>query len=895
MPFTLYSYFNLFYRHPSHYKEHCRRHTGESPYQCTDCSARYKTRNTFKRHLKVHHGKLLTASGTHTPMPTDAFAQVQEVEKGKEQNKSNNKIQSINGEVHSNNNLNVAVSIKPIVEIGRQHDVNNVENRASYKNAGSLSIQDDDDFVVDYHYGDSILNDEEVARISHAATSQEGTIKFINEEGTGIHVDQSCQFTNKCIPGDGRQLQERHRNISTMSSESYYPSSNSEFSTPRMEELTSMTKCSPIGCKTTETPPLLKFAALPPTTIASAANSATFLPNEPLQKPDAPIFGISTNKSDLLQRKRNYSETSLPLKHNIGSNSVSKQSAFDPISTFRLSSINKNQTEANGTNGVIITVPSDLRDRTLPLTVTSTGQISLQGATAQRVLPDHSAVRDNSNSINKPSFTLSSSSNNRKTFIVQTGQSGNSSTSTIAPRQGSQHIILKEAGNNISNSNKNRIILSQRPVTQNRDQVQKTTFAQCQGTNARHIKTTFPISGNSTNASSNISISSSSIQHPKQALLAQINGRQVLLIPKQEESSVRSVDKTTSAPVIISSQQIGTKETMFPSPQYKILRMMPPQKVNSSGSAFNIAPAASNMIEEDNEPSKLEQCLRYGSAAVVKPIITSSNVPLPYSESQQRIIISNPEPLQSTPLASTSAVSTGGSFFERQLFDVKTTRESIDYMRRDSSDSGKSDIITSSTVDIRSFSNEQTISYQLPSPISSQASKSYHSFLTNNPEGGYVSSSVISHENGQFKDINASSANVIIGESSIVRVTSISPDYKPLVKTNGIGRINYEQIEPTVNKDVVIKKYKVCSSLEQHDYRRNQLHNQQPEASKFYESSDQHYLSGSSGGDSGFIEQSPNITPQSINFSHNSTNLLHVSSSNGTPTTKNIKKEYIIQ
>ncbi len=58
-----------------YFQEHLRRHTGETPFHCTDCPLRFKTRNTYKRHLKTRHGKLLTADGIRM-MPHDDFVKI---------------------------------------------------------------------------------------------------------------------------------------------------------------------------------------------------------------------------------------------------------------------------------------------------------------------------------------------------------------------------------------------------------------------------------------------------------------------------------------------------------------------------------------------------------------------------------------------------------------------------------------------------------------------------------------------------------------------------------------------------------------------------------------------------------------------------------------------------
>lgn len=42
-----------------------RTHTGETPYLCTDCLQRFRTRNTYKRHLRTRHGKTLLPDGIH--------------------------------------------------------------------------------------------------------------------------------------------------------------------------------------------------------------------------------------------------------------------------------------------------------------------------------------------------------------------------------------------------------------------------------------------------------------------------------------------------------------------------------------------------------------------------------------------------------------------------------------------------------------------------------------------------------------------------------------------------------------------------------------------------------------------------------------------------------------
>merc|ERR1712038_852907 len=95
----------------------------------------------------------------------------------------------------------------------------------------------------------------------------------------------------------------------------------------------------------------------------------------------------------------------------------------------------------------------------------------------------------------------------------------------------------------------------------------------------------------------------------------------------------------------------------------------------------------------------LERCLRYGSAAVEKAVVTGNNTSVVYTGTQDPcndVPKNDPlDPFRPMKLGNFSEVN---KLFEKQYTDGRN-RESIESMRRDSSDSGKSDIITSSTID----------------------------------------------------------------------------------------------------------------------------------------------------------------------------------------------------
>ena len=202
----------------------------------------------------------MTASGTYTSMPKEAFAQLQEEERRKDQNKSNNKIRPVSETLHGNNNIAVT-------------DQRSNSNFNTHK-------KEEDDFVVDYHYGDSISNDEEVARISAVTSEQEDTLKIIHaEEETANMANNDLKVNDhNIISTHGSQRQQSGSVRSTRSSGSYAPSSHSALSTPSIDDHSSASKVSPIHYKIVETPPLLKFDAVPPTKFSSACISR--LPNE---------------------------------------------------------------------------------------------------------------------------------------------------------------------------------------------------------------------------------------------------------------------------------------------------------------------------------------------------------------------------------------------------------------------------------------------------------------------------------------------------------------------------------------------------------------------------------------------------------------------------------------
>ena len=127
---------------------------------------------------------------------------------------------------------------------------------------------------------------------------------------------------------------------------------------------------------------------------------------------------------------------------------------------------------------------------------------------------------------------------------------------------------------------------------------------------------------------------------------------------------------------------------------------MPIEKTTNLKNHITVIPQDNNVMKEYDEPSKLEQCLRYGSAAVESTIVTNPNISLPFPGQQNGVTIINQGSLQSSHFSVTENVPKEDDYYGTQCI-AGNNRESIDSLRRDSTDSGKSDIITSCTIDTR--------------------------------------------------------------------------------------------------------------------------------------------------------------------------------------------------
>jgi hypothetical protein len=391
----------------------------------------------------------------------------------------------------------------------------------------------------------------------------------------------------------------------------------------------------------------------------------------------------------------------------------------------------------------------------------------------------------------------------------------------------------------------------------------------------RNSKPTFLTPQTISSSSSSYSVTSSAQQH-KQALLTQINGRQVLLIPKQTET-IQGIEKVSTTATV--TAQMGNKETIntYSPPQYKIIRSVPIQKIQNAKSGVTILPGDINTIKEDDEPSKLEQCLRYGSAAVGKTIVANSNVSLPLSEPQHCIAMTNQDRLQSTSFSAMETVYKDDDSYGRQ-FISGNQRELLESMRRDSSDSGKSDIITSSTIDARLLPTE--LSHQFSSPIYPQENKAYQILIPKHHAVTHESPSMISYRPIVQKDM-CSTNNIALGGSNIIRVASMPTNYNLITQNNAMPRKSFDHSGIGLNMNTVGARYELGPQIEKRDNTFNvpQLEQRTDIVNEVYDELDDQRYNLSVSSDSGFIDQSPNITPQSISLPHNLSNLYNVSSS----------------
>ena len=771
-------------------------------------------------------------------MPKEAFAQLQEEERKKDQSKANNKVRNVIEALPVNNNIAVSEQ--------RLHA--NINNQK----------KDEDDFVVDYHYGDSVSNDEEVARISAATNDNDSPMKVISiEEESANMVNYDLKITDHNVLSiQGRQRQQSGSVRSTRSSGSYEPSNHSAFSTPSIDDHSSGNKASPIHYKITETPPLLNFDAMPPTKIIS-----TFVSRVPQQNLSTQRSFLQDTKPELqagvLQRKRNLSDTSLHINKSVIENTslFSKTSAFDPIavSSNLQSGLNKTQTDLNRMKGMITSTQSHIFDSKKQIyTISDNRSLKLPGTQTQ-VLSQAIVVRSSSNGdVGKPTFTLTPSTNNRTKIIVQSTPSKSSiTTNTAVPKP--QQLVVSD-GTSIT---KQRIIVSKTTFKANQitDRIPE---APSNYTNAVVSNIKPAISTMKNGATLTSPKIPTSTQQPKQAVLAQINGRQVLLIPKQEEP-VQHKDKTAFPSLI--TPQSGNEVPRNPqAPQYKIVKSMPLSQLPVLQGTIT---GTSRSAHHDDEQSKLERCLLYGSAAVEKANVSNAKTSVSHAEtSKQCITILKNEPNDSFNSMKMGIYPDENNLSENRVMNA-TNRESIESLRRDSSDSGKSDIITSSTIAPGFASANQRSNVSSLNLSSYQNGQPYQIPMPNTSKHDQSSSSQTAQ-----REAVVLTNDVVIDGTNIINITNFPNSNH--VSTFEDSRRNSNKNDDSTIHVATSKKAPVNRIYKQDSSPGSQI-NLHRDLNGSYQN-----LSVSS--DSGFAEHSLNDTPQAIRFYKNSNNVYHVSS-----------------
>ena len=771
-------------------------------------------------------------------MPKEAFAQLQEEERRKDQSKANNKVRNVIEALPVNNNIAVS----------EQRLNANINNQK----------KDEDDFVVDYHYGDSVSNDEEVARISAVTNDNDSPLKNIStEEESANMVNYDLKITDhNVLPIHGRQRQQSGSVRSTRSSGSYEPSNHSAFSTPSIDDHSSGNKASPIHYKITETPPLLNFDALPPTKITS-----TFVSRVPQQNLSTQRSFLQDTKPELqagvLQRKRNLSDTSLNINNSIVENTslFSKSSAFDPIAVGGNlpSGLNKTHTDLNRMKGMITsTQPHIIDSKKQIFTLTDNGSLKLPG-THPQVLSQAIVVRSSSNGdVGKPTFTLTPSTNNRTKIIVQSTPSKSSiTTNTAVPKP--QQLVVSD-GHSIT---KQRIIVSKTTFKANQT-TERTPEAQSNYTNAvvSNIKPAIGTMANGTTLTT--PKITTSTQQPKQAVLAQINGRQVLLIPKQEEP-VQNNEKTAFPSLI--TPQSGNEIARNPqASQYKIVKSMPLSQFPVLQRPIN---GTSRSAHYDDEQSKLERCLLYGSAAVEKANVSNAKTSVSQAEtSKQCITILKNEPSDSYNPTKMGIFLDENNLSEKRLMNA-TNRESIESLRRDSSDSGKSDIITSSTIAPGFAAANQRSNLSNSNLSSAQNGQSYRILMPNTSKNDQSSSS----QTVQRKAVVLTN-DVVLDGTNIINIRNFPTNNH--VSTFEDGRRNSNKNNDSIIHVATSKKAPVTRIYKEDSSPGSQI--------DLHRDLNGSYQNLSVSSDSGFADHSLNDTPQSLRFYKNSNNVYHLSS-----------------